>query len=301
MQRGKSKYTIGEVAKLSGISVKTLRYYEQEGILSPAMRNPENGYRYYSGSQLMQLMVIKDLKLFSVSLDDLKDIIQKHDNQLLEDKLAARIKTVTKSRDEIERQLTALQYTYQQAVDSSRVLQYVRGQFCTAPARALYNKNFYQITVEERPEEWVLYTRYRSDLNAASICTFVTRCLELQCLRDKYNLYQAGCFTAIFHDGYTAQFIQDEGDLELVLPVSVQADFRCQELKRFGGFLTAYVDYVGHYKDSFPAYLALQAWIGDNGYELIGPPMESYLVLPCVEQDPNSCLTRIAFPIKKIN
>lgn len=50
---GNKKYlTIGEVAKIKGVSVKSLRYYEKVGILRPAYINSETGYRYYLRSQL---------------------------------------------------------------------------------------------------------------------------------------------------------------------------------------------------------------------------------------------------------
>lgn len=50
---GNKKYlTIGEVAKIKGVSVKSLRYYEKVGILRPAYVNSETGYRYYLRSQL---------------------------------------------------------------------------------------------------------------------------------------------------------------------------------------------------------------------------------------------------------
>jgi MerR family transcriptional regulator, activator of bmr gene len=61
----KKYLSIGEVAKLKGISVKSLRYYGELGILPPAYINKETGYRYYS---LEQLVVI-DLITVCIDLD----------------------------------------------------------------------------------------------------------------------------------------------------------------------------------------------------------------------------------------
>ncbi|MBG0788142.1 MAG: MerR family DNA-binding transcriptional regulator, partial [Anaerolineaceae bacterium] len=41
-------YTIGELAKLAGVSVRTLHHYDQIGLLHPENRNPENDYRHYT-------------------------------------------------------------------------------------------------------------------------------------------------------------------------------------------------------------------------------------------------------------
>ena len=45
-------FTIGEISKLSRISLKTLRYYDEIGLLKPKYVNQENNYRYYSIEQL---------------------------------------------------------------------------------------------------------------------------------------------------------------------------------------------------------------------------------------------------------
>ena len=56
--------SIGEFAKLRGVSVKSLRYYERVGALKPAYVNAESGYRYYSINQLSDLdMVITFIEL----------------------------------------------------------------------------------------------------------------------------------------------------------------------------------------------------------------------------------------------
>ena len=42
----KDYYTIGETAKLLGVSTQTLRYYDRENILKPVLINDQTGYRY---------------------------------------------------------------------------------------------------------------------------------------------------------------------------------------------------------------------------------------------------------------
>lgn len=61
----KKYLSIGEVSKLKGVSVKSLRYYGDLGILTPAYINEQTGYRYY----LMEQMVIVDLICICLELD----------------------------------------------------------------------------------------------------------------------------------------------------------------------------------------------------------------------------------------
>lgn len=44
--------TIGNLSKQTGVHIKSLRYYEQLGILRPAHTDPDTGYRYYTLSQI---------------------------------------------------------------------------------------------------------------------------------------------------------------------------------------------------------------------------------------------------------
>jgi hypothetical protein len=43
-------FTIGEFSKITGLSVKTLRFYHEEGLLVPTAIDDQSGYRYYDGS-----------------------------------------------------------------------------------------------------------------------------------------------------------------------------------------------------------------------------------------------------------
>lgn len=65
-------YSIGEVAKIVGISVQSLRYYSNIGLLTPAYTNPETGYRYYSYIQLSLIDRIRYLETIGLSLKEIK-------------------------------------------------------------------------------------------------------------------------------------------------------------------------------------------------------------------------------------
>jgi len=76
-------YPIGKVAKIMGVSVQTLRYYSNIGLIDPAYINPTTGYRYYSVDQLHFIDRIKYLQTFGLNLDEIKNILLKNDIPLL--------------------------------------------------------------------------------------------------------------------------------------------------------------------------------------------------------------------------
>ena len=65
---------IGAVARLFGISTKTLRHYEQLGLLAPARAG--NGYRRYRPADVQQLLRIRQLQALGLSLEQIRDILE---------------------------------------------------------------------------------------------------------------------------------------------------------------------------------------------------------------------------------
>ena len=61
-------FTIGEMAKLFGINAKTLRYYDEIGLIRPEHTDPMTGYRYYSTGQFERLNTIKYLRALDMPL-----------------------------------------------------------------------------------------------------------------------------------------------------------------------------------------------------------------------------------------
>ena len=79
--------SIGEFSRICEVTPKTLRYYEEIGLLYPEEISLENGYRYYSIKQLEKMLLINRLKSYKLSLEEIKVITGamgvSSDNQIL--------------------------------------------------------------------------------------------------------------------------------------------------------------------------------------------------------------------------
>lgn len=71
---------IGEVAKLIGVSPKTVRYYHEIGLLAEPERT-EGGYRLYTANDLLRLQRIRRLRSLGLSLDRIKEILGEPDSE----------------------------------------------------------------------------------------------------------------------------------------------------------------------------------------------------------------------------
>ena len=72
----KHSLLIGDLARRSGFSVETLRYYDRAGIIRPKRRNPETGYRYYDDSALRALAFIRRAKQAGFTLGEIRRVLQ---------------------------------------------------------------------------------------------------------------------------------------------------------------------------------------------------------------------------------
>ena len=96
-----TKLKIGEFSKMMQVTVKTLRHYEQRGLLMPEEVDKWTGYRYYSISQMQRLNAIRDLQRQGFTLEEVKE--------LLEDGVQTpSIEMLTRKIEETERQLQLL-------------------------------------------------------------------------------------------------------------------------------------------------------------------------------------------------
>ncbi|MEX2254374.1 MAG: MerR family transcriptional regulator [Acidimicrobiia bacterium] len=67
-------HQIGEVADTVGLSLRTIRYYDEVGIVVPSGRSP-GGYRLYTDTDIERLAFVKDLKPLDFSLDEIRDLL----------------------------------------------------------------------------------------------------------------------------------------------------------------------------------------------------------------------------------
>ena len=130
--------TVGETARLTGVSVRTLHYYDEIGLFRP-LTKAENGYRYYDVSQSIEFEYIRMLKELNMSIWEIETYRK-------DPTPAAFLKIVNEKEKEIDRQIQRLK-------DIKTVIQSKKERiaFCEALRER-------EIRIEEcRPERLLVY------------------------------------------------------------------------------------------------------------------------------------------------
>lgn len=68
-------YKIGDFSKITNITIKTLRYYDEENILKPSSRSAETGYRFYDGNDFKKARLIVLLRKLDFSISEIRDVL----------------------------------------------------------------------------------------------------------------------------------------------------------------------------------------------------------------------------------
>ncbi|MCL6613623.1 MAG: MerR family transcriptional regulator [Firmicutes bacterium] len=265
---------IGDFSKLSLVSIKTLRYYDELGLFKPIRVDESTGYRYYSAEQLPRLYRILALKDLGLNLDQIAALLKEEPSaeQIrgmlrlkkleVEDRLAEermRLRRVEALLEQIEREGRMPMYEV--------VLKKIPAQRVAAVRRILPNYGLIGGLFGELFGPLMGRARF------------------------------AGPPLGIYHD---QEFKEENVDVEVAVPVEggVPSDAPAQIRELAGGEMACAV-YQGPYERIGEAYNAVMAWLEPNGYHIAGPVREVYLRGPGDTQNPEEYVTEIQVPVEK--
>ncbi|QDY46612.1 MerR family transcriptional regulator [Planococcus glaciei] len=91
----KEHWKVGEVAELAGLTIRTLRYYDQICLFSPSQYT-ESGHRLYTKADLVRLQPILSLKQMGMSLEEIQLLLSNPEEQTVAEILQTQISRVKK-------------------------------------------------------------------------------------------------------------------------------------------------------------------------------------------------------------
>lgn len=268
----KKGYRIGEFSKLAKLTVKTLRYYDEVGLLRADYVDPESGYRYYCTDQLVDAQKITELRQLGISIEDIGRIQKGADlAQILEERKASLV-----------RELEAAHRTYSK-------VEHLLTQLKESNMK-------YQAVTKNLPS-CIVYSRRGKVDDFSGITPFVLatgeKCLaanpKLKCSEPGY------CFIRYLDGEYRDHDISLEY-VEAVTEIGKDTDeihfSKLDEVKAIC------IIHVGPWGKLGDAYAFAMKYIESNGYELSELPRECYIDGPWNKQSEDEYLTELQFPIK---
>lgn len=97
--------SVGQFAKLSGLTVHALRHYDAVGLLTPADVDPWNSYRRYARNQLPSARLIADLRWLGIPIHQVREIVSSPESARARELLAVHTDRLRRERDHLDRQI----------------------------------------------------------------------------------------------------------------------------------------------------------------------------------------------------
>lgn len=262
--------TIGEFSKTCFVTKKTLRHYDEIGLLQPAYV-AENGYRYYTVEQIRTMRLISRLKSYGFSLPEISAHLANPDEGMLARKIAEKQKAMKDRLESAEKMLHQMEQDIEKLNRSIDIME----------------QNITVKLVEREPQTIFGIRKSINMKDYEELMGELFREIELK------KITPQGAPMSIYHD---EDYSGDHCDIELAMPV---ADGTPEARRLEGGQFASSVLTGPYEPDAFKAiYAGLVQWIDDNGYHMIGAPFDIYTKGgPSV--DPQDYITEIFFPVAK--
>jgi DNA-binding transcriptional MerR regulator len=266
---------IGDFSKLSQVSVKALRFYDEIGLLKPTYVDHGTGYRYYAPnllSRLNRILIFKELgfSLEEISLLLREDLPASQVREALHSKRADLSLRIAQEQARLAQVETWLAQIEQEgrAPDYEIVLRQVAPQLVASVRDRLES-------YDEAVELFAELSHHLKKYNAASL-----------------NAQQA----AVWHTcAGQAERIDCEALMLLNHPIPANKRIKVYELPQS---VNACLIHQGSDETITQAYIAAHSWVKKNGYEMAGPLCELYWQGGIVQAD-GSGVTEIRYPILK--
>jgi DNA-binding transcriptional MerR regulator/effector-binding domain-containing protein len=262
-------FTIGEFSKITGLTVKTLRFYHDRGLLVPAWVDERSGYRHYNARQIDKARVITQLRGLEFTLEQIAEMLASCEDE-------------ADILDFLERQralLEARMRQYRGIVGSlDKIIVNER-----EARRTMQNSTF---EVEEKVLDTMLIAGVRmkgkysdSGKGFSKIGRALGRHISGKCF--------------LLH--YDTEFKEEDADFEACMPVRKSKETEGIAVRELPGGRCAALLHKGPYEELSRSYAKIMGYVKEKGYEIVMPTREVYLKGPGMifRGNPRNYLTEI--------
>lgn len=272
---------IGDFSKLTQVSVRMLRYYDNQGLLKPALIEPATGYRMYTAEQVPELQKIILLRDLNFGVGEIKDFLQNWSKeyliQHLHDKIIDTEELIVMEKKRIENIRSAITH-----IEADKFDQY------------------YNVTIKPIPPYPVISLRRKVD-NYFEEGKLWNELMEF--VQQEHIEYDKGSQNnvAIYYD---EEYLDSNVDIEVCLIVKrlgkSKGAFTYQTLEPVAHMASMMV--YGPYQNLAAAYCSFAEWIDKNQPYKMGSTSRQVTIINCQHTDnPEEYLTEIQIPLIKLD
>lgn len=264
-------YKIGEFSKIVAITVKALRYYDEIGILSPAIVSEENGYRYYDHRSYEKAIYLRTLKKYGFTIKEISEVLPNVKNRedlsyyLLEksEMLEVQIMNIKKLQKQITNEVSILE-------------------------EVITMKSNQAIEKVIMPKTKIASIRVKSKYN--EVGKYFS---ELYKVAGSKAVGKAFC---LYYDG---EYTEENADIEICIEVKEEVKKGEITTRELPEATCISILHIGSYDTLSSSYKVLVDYIHEHGLETYVPSREIYVKGPGMifKGNPSKYETKIMMPL----
>lgn len=270
-------FKIGEFSKLTQVSVRMLRYYDEAGILKPAAIDKWTGYRMYSVEQISVLNKIIYLRDSGFNVSEIATLLDEKDNELLTEQLDKKYEEIEKNIQKEQEKLEKIKIAKKELQCRNSSMHY---NICIKSISSCKVLSLHRI-IPDYYAEGILWKELSS----------FARQNQIQISGDTFSIY---------HD---TEYKETDVDVELCAPVEKSGEstgnfvYRTTEPVP----LMASTMVCGDFSNIAKAYRAFAEWLQKNiQYKMTGATRQIVHRGPWNESNPQKYLIELQIPLERL-
>ena len=269
----KTSYSIGEFSQVAGLSVKTLRFYHEQGILLPSSVDAATGYRFYDADKIEKARIIMRLRQMEFSLEDIAAVLGECADE-------------ADILNYLERQKNVLQQRIQADRDIVRSLSEIIAK--ENAARRLLAGDPH--SVEEKPLEPLLIAGFRMKGRYRDCGPGFAK------LGRAVGRHICGKALCLYYDG---EYREDDAEFEPCFPIRKEVAAEGFSIRTLPGIRCLALVHRGPYDQLGRSYARILKQANERNLKISQPTREVYLKGPGVlfKGNPKNYLTEIQLPV----
>lgn len=273
----KEYYSIGEVSKICNISKKTLRFYDQIGIISPDKVCDENNYRFYNRKTLLSVPMIKYYKQMGFKLEEMKEFLDGNTYLVFGEHFRKKIEELKELESDIYKKYTSVKDWYDLILEAQLVIEndvhevavkYIdASDFCYMEQDFNYNYMESIINID--------FTNYIESINNEITGPIL---INFPSFEDRMN---------------------GKSNKVRIMQKTI-LDCRESEIMKFGGYMVACCYHIGAHETINSTYKMICDWAVAHGYKCAEESYERYVTDYWTTRNSEQFVTEIMIKVTRI-
>lgn len=273
----KEYYSIGEVSKICNISRKTLRFYDEIGLISPDRICDENNYRFYNRKTLLSVPVVKYYKQMGFRLEEMREFIEGNTYVVFGDQFRKKIEELKELESSIMKKYTSIKDWRDLILEAQMVIESqvneVGVKFVEASEYCYMDQEFHYNYMESIIN--IPFTNYIESIENEITGPVM---IKFSSFKDK--------------------MASKSSDMRILQKTILECDM--DKTETVGGYMMISCYHIGAHETIDDTYKKILNWADTHGYQCVSESYERYVTDYWTTRNSNQFVTEIMIRATKV-